>query len=1355
MGLFRSKSETLREKGSKAWSQLGEQEVSDTTAYQDVHGTQQLERGEIEEKLTPTSRNVAAIVFGIVAFIVIWLLMSFAAMGVNAAKDAMWKSSVPAHAVSNKELSKKLDIPSWKENCFSPAMKDGNPDPKDQTCYPDAESVPEPKWHKEAVKQEQVDREAELAQRPQGGMGYILDPYGLKVVVSLLAGLVTWSVLRLVLMRNLRAQNLMRDTTDINQYTNDGHIALPEEVREKFDVVPDVGAHTSVSATTLISHSMVSNTSKIKHVDVAQRAKEDIKDSDGDVVVHKGEILHDDDGNALVKSLPMFDEEFGTALWDASGLPNEKSLRRRLNPQQIPYNPNDANRDKLKGYNSLADLINGDWEFPLYEPQRPAGVYYVDTSPANTMILAMTRAGKGQTYIEPQIDVWSRQKRGDNMVINDPKGELLVKNYVRLTMRGYQVVQFNLINASKTDIYNPLGLAAEAARESDMTQSAMYVENIADVFFPVDGADDPVWPNAANNAFKRAAFGLIDYYLEEERILRQRAQREGMDQKILDQKLDEMWGKVTLYNCYQLFTQLTSKKRKSPMTQINERIKSGYYDERYPQDPQGADEAIAADKAEAELIEFLWEGNPEVDLLTLFFNATEALPRSSMRTLISNANNALRAMAGAEKMLASVYGIAITAMSFFTDPTISTLTSGTPSQNTDLGGLSFPRRIGVRFAPNFTQRDKLIGLQVKWDAFADPELKEPLGSDFEHEDMVSREGWARYYFDGKFPNSTAYLRLRLMNAETGVLVRTLYFKFTKGYQVSLNGRRFIKDPITNEKIVRNGTLVEMVKDSDGVLVKGNLRYPSVRLATDEAGDTYPVNEDVPAVVLTTVRYSEQPKAVFLVTPPHLTKYAKLLLVLLKQLVDLNFEKSYMTKSSQKPLYKTRFMLDELGNLQSDGHGIASFQTMLSIGLGQEQQFTLILQTLQQLMDVYGDSADKIIQGNIANIIFLKSTDDTMIETLTKMSGVQHRVVRDSKTVTQDTQQIIKGMNVEGKVSYNLTAKEETVISYNDLAFLSERNSIVFSAGFWPIWNRNAEILPMSWRLFKDTIQKPGFNYSLQTIPTLSSALDFDVRLNQPNFTAMLDHRIAQAAEAERAAQLYQKAHGLSDYQVSLLDPDVYSGDVMDLIDTLREKKALDAREYEEYDMDSPEAAHMMMGDQFSFDDSENEELMFQKVKLEAQMKDHALKRYAHGTVSREDLMSMGGQPTHALDEDIIAAFRETRHSLVSDTRFFLTDENGSLYGKAGDGQRGALYVSQEGATENLKALQEAAEDDESKVYGDEETVAQVSEIGSWKIHDGFYRFLVSLESWEDLGNGAFDDAMGRLVASKIEEVSGL
>ena len=55
-------------------------------------------------------------------------------------------------------------------------------------------------------------------------------------------------------------------------------------------------------------------------------------------------------------------------------------------------------------------------------------------------------------------------------------------------------------------------------------------------------------------------------------------------------------------------------------------------------------------------------------------------------------------------------------------------------------------------------------------------------------------------------------------------------------------------------------------------------------------------------------------------------------------------------AAKKPLYKTHFMVDELGNLQSEGHGIVGLETILSIGLGQEHQFTLILQTLQQARD---------------------------------------------------------------------------------------------------------------------------------------------------------------------------------------------------------------------------------------------------------------------------------------------------------------------------------------------------------------------------------------------------------------------
>ena len=72
---------------------------------------------------------------------------------------------------------------------------------------------------------------------------------------------------------------------------------------------------------------------------------------------------------------------------------------------------------------------------------------------------------------------------------------------------------------------------------------------------------------------------------------------------------------------------------------------------------------------------------------------------------------------------------------------------------------------------------------------------------------------------------------------------------------------------------------------------------------------------------------------------------------------LDIEKSYMTEENKKPLHKTRFMIDELGNLQSKGQGIEGFETILTTGLGQGHQFTLILQTLQQRKGVYGDIED--------------------------------------------------------------------------------------------------------------------------------------------------------------------------------------------------------------------------------------------------------------------------------------------------------------------------------------------------------------------------------------------------------------
>lgn len=940
----------------KAWDKLRDVTPDKAIGTRNVYEDQQLDRSSIQTKIDKGPRRIAAAVFAVFIGVACYALMTAVYWGLD-----MFRSWTGSTGYPSDYATQNPDDPS----CWLQVASDGSR--ASDACYASSADVPVPDWWAQA-------------NRPVGTyVDHLGHPNVYVIGISLIGMAVFGGILYGWLMRNIDAQNLERDVSDINQWHNDQHIALPEEVVRSYDWFPDVGAHSAVAPSSIVSHVMLENKG-LKHVKLRQFADKDVYEevpakeptdmermlgmqgtpAHKELVVMKGEALSDANGNPVMRDVPMIDEKFGEDLWTASGIPEDRkyaSLRRRFDATKIPYNPGGKNRDRLGPYDTAADLINADWDLPDYEPQRPAGAYIVDTDPVNTMVLAITRAGKGQTYIEPMIDMWLREKRPNNIVINDPKGELLVKNYVRAARRGFQVVQFNLINPMKTDIYNPMAMASEAAREGDSTKCSLYVENIADVFFPTDGGDDPFWPNAAANAFKRAAFGLIDYYCEEERQLRRRAARENMDPAILNAKLDEMWGHVTLYNVYQFFVSLSSTKLANPMAKLQQQAKAHEWDDK----PEEFKRVRALTERKAKY----WPHDPkaDVDLLSLYFAASQDLPRNTIRKLVANADNSLKAMGGSEKTIASVYGIALTGMSFFTDPTVSTLTSGTPSQNTDLGGLSFPRRFGVRFEPDYVTTHRLVGLQAKWSAYADPECTKSLGKDFDHEDTVSREGWARYYFDGKFPERTGYIKLDLVSPDTGLVIRAFRFRFTKGYQTTLDAKRYMTDPVTGGRIIHDGLLVELRQASDGSWKPASTMFRHDVLKPGDDRLPHPVKSVTPAIRQVSVRYSEQPKAVFLVTPPHLMKYAKLILILIKQLVDLNFDKSYMTKSNQKPLYKTRFMLDELGNLQSDGHGITGFETMLSIGLGQEQQFTLILQTLQQLRSVYGDDVDKIVQGN--------------------------------------------------------------------------------------------------------------------------------------------------------------------------------------------------------------------------------------------------------------------------------------------------------------------------------------------------------------------------------------------------------
>lgn len=427
------------------------------------------------------------------------------------------------------------------------------------------------------------------------------------------------------------------------------------------------------------------------------------------------------------------------------------------------------------------------------------------------------------------------------------------------------------------------------------------------------------------------------------------------------------------------------------------------------------------------------------------------------------------------------------------------------------------------------------------------------------------------------------------------------------------------------------------------------------------------------------------------------------------------------------------MKERITNLQSEGHGISNFQTMLSIGLGQEQQFTIILQTLQQLRDVYGESVDKIVQGNTSNIIFLKSTDDSMLDTLQKMSGIHHVVMKDSKNVTKDLEKLV--MATEGKVTYGFSAKEVPVITYNDMAFLTMRNAIVFRAGDPPIWNRNETILLMSWRLFKNTIKQPGKEYTLQTIPTLSTALDFDVRKNQPDFIKMWEKRRDQALASDDAQKLYQDAYGYTDQEIARLDPDVWSDEVMQIINEAIHEDEPEEIEVEEFDDPELQELFSESADDMDYDEYEDNVEQQEATAAAAQKdKEWNEKIYAGHKISRADLMSRTGTVNHGLDTVILDAFRECKAAMYDDQLYFR---------KRGVGicsPDGVDYVVSINESEALRQMNEASQSEGNRVYAEPDAVNQQPTVGL-RIADEFLRFLASQETWHEFAGGKFETAM--------------
>jgi hypothetical protein len=247
---------------ASGWDKISARTPGETLTHREVHGDQQLDRGQRRTKHSNTPGMVVGVAVGVLAAVVAWLLYSFIAVAVHSAGTAMGdgpggRSAVPGSYYIKDTTTGQGGVP---VACFRPVNEKGHPDIRSR-CHRTVEDVPVPGWWTAAQagpgKSVRHDPQANDGPAPASLGGQLAAVSAFKLFLSLGSGALVAIVISSWTGRQVAKHNAHVDHTDINDHRSDQHIALPEEVQQNYGWFPDAGANSPVQVSSMISHMML------------------------------------------------------------------------------------------------------------------------------------------------------------------------------------------------------------------------------------------------------------------------------------------------------------------------------------------------------------------------------------------------------------------------------------------------------------------------------------------------------------------------------------------------------------------------------------------------------------------------------------------------------------------------------------------------------------------------------------------------------------------------------------------------------------------------------------------------------------------------------------------------------------------------------------------------------------------------------------------------------------------------------------------------------------------------------------------------------------------------------------------
>ena len=144
--------------------------------------------------------------------------------------------------------------------------------------------------------------------------------------------------------------------------------------------------------------------------------------------------------------------------------------------------------------------------FPIINDGREI---WLDNGESHNLVIGSTGSGKTQDVVFPLVKTLI--KKGESMIITDPKGEIYAQTAGMLKDRGYKIVVLNFRDPQKGNTWNPLALPYNLYKNGNSDKAMELLDDVAsNILYEEGGNKDAFWEKTSADFFAGLTLGLFE-----------------------------------------------------------------------------------------------------------------------------------------------------------------------------------------------------------------------------------------------------------------------------------------------------------------------------------------------------------------------------------------------------------------------------------------------------------------------------------------------------------------------------------------------------------------------------------------------------------------------------------------------------------------------------------------------------------------------------------------------------------------------------------------------------------------------------------------------------------------------------